>query len=46
MIDPAKPTLVRMHRSASFADVFGEAGARGGLLEGAMKIDRRGRRRA
>jgi len=37
-IDPARPTLVRMHAVNVFSDAFGEAGGRGGLLEGAMKI--------
>ena len=37
-IDPAKPTLVRMHALSLFTDAFAEAGQRGGLLEGAMKI--------
>jgi 3,4-dihydroxy 2-butanone 4-phosphate synthase/GTP cyclohydrolase II len=37
-VDPAKPTLVRMHAQALFADMFGELSKRGGLLEGAMKI--------
>ena len=37
-IDPAKPTLVRMHALSIFTDAFAEAGERGGLLEGAMKI--------
>ncbi len=36
-VDPAKPTLVRMHALSIIPDVFAEAGARGGLLEGAMK---------
>src|SRR6187455_1228393 len=36
-VDPAKPTLVRMHALSLFADAFAEAGARGGLLEGAMQ---------
>ncbi|MBX3560735.1 MAG: 3,4-dihydroxy-2-butanone-4-phosphate synthase [Sphingomonas sp.] len=36
-VDPAKPTLVRMHALSLFADAFGEAGGRGNLLEGAMK---------
>ena len=36
-VDPDKPTLVRMHALSLFADAFAEAGARGGLLEGAMK---------
>jgi 3,4-dihydroxy 2-butanone 4-phosphate synthase / GTP cyclohydrolase II len=37
-VDPAKPTLVRMHQLSLFADAFGEADARGGMLRGAMKI--------
>jgi len=37
-VDPAKPTLVRMHAQALFADMFGEVSKRGGLLAGAMKI--------
>jgi 3,4-dihydroxy 2-butanone 4-phosphate synthase/GTP cyclohydrolase II len=37
-IDPSKPTLVRMHQLSLFSDAFGEAGARSGLLRGAMKI--------
>jgi len=37
-IDPAKPTLVRMHALAMFADLFGEKSKRCGLLEGAMRI--------
>jgi 3,4-dihydroxy 2-butanone 4-phosphate synthase / GTP cyclohydrolase II len=36
-VDPTRPTLVRMHALSIFADAFAEAGARGGLLEGAMK---------
>jgi 3,4-dihydroxy 2-butanone 4-phosphate synthase/GTP cyclohydrolase II len=36
-VDPAKPTLVRMHALSIVPDVFAEEGARGGLLEGAMK---------
>jgi 3,4-dihydroxy 2-butanone 4-phosphate synthase / GTP cyclohydrolase II len=36
-IDPDRPTLVRMHALSIFSDAFAEAGARGGLLEGAMK---------
>ncbi|MCB5424426.1 3,4-dihydroxy-2-butanone-4-phosphate synthase [Altererythrobacter sp. CC-YST694] len=36
-IDPAKPTLVRMHAMSVFDDVFAEAGRRQGLLEGAMR---------
>ena len=37
-VDPSKPTLVRMHVQALFADMFGEVSKRGGLLAGAMKI--------
>jgi 3,4-dihydroxy 2-butanone 4-phosphate synthase/GTP cyclohydrolase II len=37
-ISPDKPTLVRMHALNMFADAFAEAGARGRLLEGAMRI--------
>ena len=37
-VDPDKPTLVRMHAQALFADMFGEVSRRGGLLEGAMRI--------
>ena len=36
-VDPGRPTLVRMHALSLFADAFAEAGARGALLEGAMK---------
>jgi 3,4-dihydroxy 2-butanone 4-phosphate synthase/GTP cyclohydrolase II len=36
-VDPGKPTLVRMHALNIFSDAFAEAGARGGLLEGAMR---------
>jgi len=36
-VDPARPTLVRMHALSLVPDVFGEQGARGGLLENAMK---------
>ena len=36
-IDPARPTLVRMHALSLLADAFAEAGSRGGLLEGAMR---------
>ena len=36
-IDPAKPTLVRMHALSIFEDVFGETTERRGLLEGAMR---------
>jgi 3,4-dihydroxy 2-butanone 4-phosphate synthase / GTP cyclohydrolase II len=37
-VDPGRPTLVRMHALSMFADAFAEAGARRGLLEGAMRI--------
>ena len=37
-IDPAKPTLVRMHTLSVFADTFGEKSDREGLLAGAMKM--------
>jgi 3,4-dihydroxy 2-butanone 4-phosphate synthase/GTP cyclohydrolase II len=37
-IDPDRPVLVRMHALSLFSDAFAEAGARGGLLEGAMKV--------
>jgi 3,4-dihydroxy 2-butanone 4-phosphate synthase / GTP cyclohydrolase II len=37
-VNPAKPTLVRMHSQALFADMLGEVSPRGGLLAGAMKI--------
>jgi 3,4-dihydroxy 2-butanone 4-phosphate synthase/GTP cyclohydrolase II len=37
-IDPSRPTLVRMHQLSLFSDALGEAGARGRLLKGAMKI--------
>lgn len=37
-IDPAKPTLVRMHALSPFSDIFGEGGARGGLLRRSMEI--------
>ena len=36
-VDPTRPTLVRMHALSIVPDVFAEEGARGGLLEGAMK---------
>src|SRR5688500_1708416 len=32
-VDPARPTLVRMHALSLFADAFAEDGGRGGLLE-------------
>jgi 3,4-dihydroxy 2-butanone 4-phosphate synthase/GTP cyclohydrolase II len=37
-IDPARPTLVRMHQLSLFADAFGEQGARSCMLRGAMKL--------
>src|SRR6185369_3615626 len=37
-IDPATPTLVRMHSIDLFADVLGEASPRSGLLHGAMAM--------
>jgi len=36
-IDPAKPTLVRMHAMSIFEDVFAEDTERQGLLSGAMR---------
>ena len=36
-VDPTRPTLVRMHALSPFADLFGEAGARSGLLRRSMK---------
>jgi 3,4-dihydroxy 2-butanone 4-phosphate synthase/GTP cyclohydrolase II len=36
-IDPAKPTLVRMHSLSLFDDIFGEAGPRGAMIERAME---------
>jgi 3,4-dihydroxy 2-butanone 4-phosphate synthase/GTP cyclohydrolase II len=36
-IDPAKPTLVRMHALSVFDDVFARDTERQGLLEGAMR---------
>jgi 3,4-dihydroxy 2-butanone 4-phosphate synthase/GTP cyclohydrolase II len=36
-IDPAKPTLVRMHALSLFDDVFAQTTNRHGLLEGAMR---------
>lgn len=38
LIDPRKPTLVRMHALSPFADLFGEGGERGGLLRKSMRI--------
>src|SRR6478609_4755977 len=37
-IDPARPTLVRMHALSMFDDVFAQDTERFGLLEGAMRI--------
>ncbi|AJP73553.1 3,4-dihydroxy-2-butanone-4-phosphate synthase [Sphingomonas hengshuiensis] len=37
-VDPAKPTLVRMHALSPFSDLFGEGGDRGGLLRRSMEI--------
>ncbi len=37
-IDPAQPTLVRMHALSLFDDVFAQETDRKGLLEGAMRI--------
>jgi 3,4-dihydroxy 2-butanone 4-phosphate synthase/GTP cyclohydrolase II len=37
-IDPAKPTLVRMHALSLFDDVFARDTERQGLLEGAMRM--------
>ncbi len=37
-IDPARPTLVRMHALALFDDVFARDTVRQGLLEGAMRM--------
>ncbi|MGZ5821649.1 MAG: 3,4-dihydroxy-2-butanone-4-phosphate synthase [Croceibacterium sp.] len=37
-IDPAKPTLVRMHAMSIFDDVFAQDTDRFGMLEGAMRI--------
>jgi len=37
-LDPSRPVLVRMHSLDLFADVLGEAGARSGLLQGAMRM--------
>jgi 3,4-dihydroxy 2-butanone 4-phosphate synthase/GTP cyclohydrolase II len=36
-IDPAKPTLVRMHTMSMFVDVFGEESERAGLLSRSME---------
>jgi 3,4-dihydroxy 2-butanone 4-phosphate synthase/GTP cyclohydrolase II len=37
-VNPAKPTLVRMHALSPFSDIFGEGGERGGLLRRSMEI--------
>ena len=37
-IDPAQPTMVRMHRMSHFTDVFGEVSGRSTLLSGAMEM--------
>jgi len=37
-VDPAKPTLVRMHALSPFADIFGEDGERGRLLQRSMEM--------
>jgi 3,4-dihydroxy 2-butanone 4-phosphate synthase/GTP cyclohydrolase II len=37
-VDPAKPTLVRMHTMSMFVDVFGEENERAGLLSQSMKV--------
>ncbi|GAO40026.1 3,4-dihydroxy-2-butanone-4-phosphate synthase [Sphingomonas changbaiensis NBRC 104936] len=36
-VDPAKPTLVRMHTMSMFVDVFGEENERSGLLPQSMQ---------
>ncbi len=36
-VDPAKPTLVRMHTMSMFVDVFGEENQRSGLLSRSME---------
>ncbi len=36
--DPNAPVMVRMHSLDLFADVLGEAGARSGMLRGAMRM--------
>ena len=38
LIEPGKPTLVRMHSIDLFADVLGEQSERAGLLDGAMEM--------
>lgn len=37
-LDPATPTLVRMHALSPFSDLFGESGARGRMLRRSMEI--------
>ncbi|MBV1917896.1 MAG: 3,4-dihydroxy-2-butanone-4-phosphate synthase [Sphingomonadaceae bacterium] len=37
-VDPDKPTLVRMHTLAMFADTFGELGTRASLLSRSMEL--------
>lgn len=37
-IDPAQPTLVRMHQLSPFSDLFGEAGEKGEILRKSMQI--------
>jgi len=37
-VDPDRPTLVRMHALSPFADIFGEEGARGRLLQRSMEM--------
>lgn len=37
-IDPARPTLVRMHTMSMFVDVFGEINERAGLLSRSMEM--------
>ncbi|MES2904087.1 MAG: 3,4-dihydroxy-2-butanone-4-phosphate synthase [Pseudomonadota bacterium] len=38
VIDPARPTMVRMHRMSHFTDVFGEISGRSTLVSGAMEM--------
>ncbi|QNE32003.1 3,4-dihydroxy-2-butanone-4-phosphate synthase [Sphingomonas sp. NBWT7] len=37
-IDPAEPTLVRMHTASFFVDMFGETSERSGLLSHSMEL--------
>ena len=37
-VDPARPTLVRMHTLSTFTDAFGEVSERSGLLARSMEI--------